>query len=131
MARALADTNPPDARAAADRALEIDPDYLDAHLFLAQRDLDDREGTEARVSLDRALAINDQSLEARSLVAAVAYVEDRLDDFEVEVERVLAINPAYGRCLPHGRQPHRTPLPVRGGGGPRSSWTGDRLRQHP
>ena len=96
MARALADTNPPNARAAAERALEIDPDYLDAHLFLAQRDLDDREETAARVSLDRALAINDRSLEARSLVAAVAYVEDRLDDFDVEVARVLAINPAYG-----------------------------------
>ena len=96
MARALADTDPPTARVAAEAALEINPDYLDAHLFLAQRDLDDRDQTEARVSLDRALAINDQSLEARSLVAAVAYVEDRLDDFEVEVDRVLAINPAYG-----------------------------------
>jgi len=96
MARALADTNPPAARAAAERALEIDPDYLDAHLFLAQRDLDDRDHAAARVSLDRALAINDQSLEARSLVAAVAYIEDRLDDFDVEVERVLAINPVYG-----------------------------------
>jgi len=96
MARALADTNPPNARAAAEAALEIDPDYLDAHLFLAQRDLDDRDQTEAQVSLDRALAINDQSLEARSLIAAVAYVEDRLDDFALEVERVLAINPAYG-----------------------------------
>jgi len=96
MARALADTDPSTARTFAEAALEIDPDYLDAHLFLAQRDLDDREATEARVSLDRALAINDQSLEARSLVAAVAYVEDRLDDFEVAVERVLAINPVYG-----------------------------------
>ena len=96
MARALADTDPPNARAAAERALEIDPDYLDAHLFLAQRDLDDRDQAEARVSLDRALAINDRSLEARSLVAAVAYVEDRLDDFDEEVQRVLAINPAYG-----------------------------------
>ena len=54
------------------------PDYLESHLFLAQRDLDDRDQTEAHVWLDRALAINDQSLEARSLVAAVAYVEDRL-----------------------------------------------------
>ena len=96
MARALADTNPPNARAAAERALEIDSEFLDAHLFLAQRDLDDRNQTEARVSLDRALAINDQSLEARSLVAAVAYVEDRLDDFEAEVAGVLAINPTYG-----------------------------------
>ena len=97
MARALLDTNPPDARAAAERAVEIDPDYLEAHLFLAQRDLDDRNQARARVSLDRALAINDQSLEARSLVAAVAYVEDRAGDFEAEVQRVLAINPVHGQ----------------------------------
>ena len=96
MARALADTNPPAARAAAERALEIDPDYLDAHLFLAQGDLDDSDAIGARASLDRALAINDQSLEARALVAAMAYVEDRLDDFDVEVERILEINPGYG-----------------------------------
>ena len=96
MAGALADTDPPTARSAAAAALEINPDYLAAHLFLAQRDLDDRDQTEAHISIARALAINDQSLEARSLVAAVAYVEDRLDDFEAEVERVLAINPRYG-----------------------------------
>ena len=96
MARALADTNPPQASAAASRAIEIDPDYLDAHLFLAQRSLDDRDHETGRASLERALAINDRSLEARSLLAAVAYVEDRLDDFEAEVQRVLDINPTYG-----------------------------------
>ena len=96
MAGALADTDPPTARAAAARAIEIDPEYLEAHLFLAQRDLDDRNHAAARVSLDRALEINDQSLEARSLVAGVAYVEGRLDDFEKAVEEVLAINPVYG-----------------------------------
>jgi len=96
MAGALADTDPPTARAEATRALEIDPDYVEAYLFLAQRDLDDRNHAAARGSLNRALEINDQSLEARSLVAAVAYVEGRLDDFETAVEQVLAINPVYG-----------------------------------
>ena len=98
MAVALADTDPPTARAAAEAALEIDPDYLDAHLFLAQRDLDDRDHETAGSSLDRALALNERSLEARSLVAAVAYVEDRLDDFDEEIERVLAMNPVYGEA---------------------------------
>ena len=98
MAVALTDTDPPTARAAAEAALEIDPDYLDAHLFLAQRDLDDRDHETAGSSLDRALALNERSLEARSLVAAVAYVEDRLDDFDEEIERVLAINPVYGEA---------------------------------
>ncbi|MBM62266.1 MAG: hypothetical protein CL484_04895 [Acidobacteria bacterium] len=99
MARALADTNPPAARSAAGRALDINPNYLEAHLFLAQRDLDDREHDVARQSLHRALEINGQSLEARSLLAAIAYVEDRIDDFESEVEEVLQINPAYGEVF--------------------------------
>ena len=96
MARALADTNPPGAVAAASRAVEIDPDYLDAHLFLAQRSLDDRDHDAGAESLARALAVNERSLEARSLAAAVAYVEDRRDDFEAEVRRVLDINPTHG-----------------------------------
>ena len=96
MARALADTNPPGAVAAASRAVEIDPDYLDAHLFLAQRRLDDRDHDAGAESLARALAVNERSLEARSLAAAVAYVEDRRDDFEAEVRRVLDINPTHG-----------------------------------
>ena len=96
MARALADTNPPAASASASRAIEIDPDYLDAHLFLAQRGFEDRDHEAGRASLERALAINDRSLEARSLAAAVAYVEDRLDDFEAEVQGVLEFNPTWG-----------------------------------
>ena len=96
MARALADTNPPEAVAAASRAVEIDPEYLDAHLFLAQRSFDDRDHEAGQASLDRALAINQHSLEARSMAAAVAWVEDRQEDFEAEVRRVLDVNPAWG-----------------------------------
>ena len=96
LARSLVDTDPPTARNLAAAALEIAPDYVDAHIFLAQRDLDDQEHEAAGVALERALEINPLSLEARSLIAAVAYVEDRLDDFDAEVARVLEINPAYG-----------------------------------
>ena len=96
LARALADTNPPAARSSVGRALEIDPDFLEAHLFLAQRDLDDRDHDAARESRGRAVEINEHSLEAGSLVAAVAYVEDRVADFEAEVARLLEINPVYG-----------------------------------
>ena len=96
LARSLVDTDPPTARNLAAAALEIAPDYVDAHIFLAQRDLDDQEHEAAGVALERALEINPLSLEARSQIAAVAYVEDRLDDFDAEVARVLEINPAYG-----------------------------------
>jgi len=96
LARSLVDTDPPTARDMAAVALEIAPDYVDARIFLAQRDLDDQEHEAAGAALERALEINPRSLEARSLIAAVAYVEDRLDDFDAEVARVLEINPAYG-----------------------------------
>ena len=96
LARSLVDTDPPTARDMAAAALEIAPDFVDARIFLAQRDLDDQEHEAAGAALDRVLEINPRSLEARSLIAAVAYVEDRLDDFEAEVARVLEINPAYG-----------------------------------
>ena len=96
LARALANGNPPAARAAADRALEIDPDLVGAYLFVAELELGDRNTELARESVDRALEISAGSLEARALVAAMAYLEDRTDDFEAEVNRVLQINPAYG-----------------------------------
>ena len=96
LARSLAADNPPEAVKAATRALEIDPTYTTAHLFLAERALDDGRREAAQDEIARALEINPSSLESRSLLAAIAYVEDRLDDFEAEVARVLAINPAYG-----------------------------------
>ena len=96
MARALVDENPPAARGAVDRALEIDPGNVGAHLFIATRELADRNEVAARASLDEALRINPDSLEARALAAAMAYLDDRIPEFEAEVARALEINPAYG-----------------------------------
>ena len=96
LARALVNENPPAAREAAQRALEIDPTYVGAHLFLAEEELGDRNVKAARASVERALEINPASLESRALVAAMAYLDDRTADFEAEVARALEINPAYG-----------------------------------
>ena len=96
LARTLANENPPVARASADRALEINPSDVGAHLFIAEQELGDRNVEAAKASVERALEINPASLEARALLAAMAYLEDRTEDFEAEVTRVLAINPAYG-----------------------------------
>ena len=96
LARALVNENPPAARASAERALEIAPTFVEAHLFLAEEELGDRNVDGARASVERALEINPASLESRALVAAMAYLDDRVDDFEAEVARALAINPAYG-----------------------------------
>ncbi len=96
LARALANDNPPMARASADRALEIDPLLVDAHLFIAEQELGDRNPAAARRSVERAFEINPNSLEARALVAAMAYLEDRVSDFEAEIAAALTINPGYG-----------------------------------
>ena len=48
LARVLADENPPAAAAAARKALEIDQDLADAHLLLAELDLDNSKHDDAR-----------------------------------------------------------------------------------
>lgn len=96
VGRALADENPPAAAAAATRALEIDAQLADAHLLLAELDLNNSRYDEARKRIDTVLAANASHLEARSWLAAMAYVKDDRAAYEAEVKRVLAINPAYG-----------------------------------
>jgi tetratricopeptide (TPR) repeat protein len=96
LARVLADENPPAATAAAKRALEIDAQLADAHLLLAELDMNNSRYDEARKRIDTVLGVNASHLEARSWIAAIAYVRDDRPAFEAEVKRILAINPAYG-----------------------------------
>jgi tetratricopeptide (TPR) repeat protein len=95
-ARALENDDPPQAAAAAKKALEINPSYGDAYVFLAGQALDRDRKDEARQMLEKALAINPSSLEAHALLAAIAYVEDKNADFEAGVAKVLAVAPKYG-----------------------------------
>lgn len=96
LARALADENPPAAAAAARRALEIDHELVEAHLFLAESALDDDRPGEAREAIGRALAVNPQSPDAYALLAAMAHLEGRKADFLAAVAKALAVNPTYG-----------------------------------
>jgi len=96
LGRVLADENPPAAAAAAQRALEIDPTLADAHLLLAELDLNNSRYDEARKRIDTVLGRNSSHLEARAWLAATAYVRDDRAAFEAEVKRILAINPGYG-----------------------------------
>ena len=95
-ARSLVDDDPPQAVAAAQKALELNPSYVDAHVFVASQAMDQDQKDEARQSLQKALAINPSSLEAHAGLAAIAYVEDKTADFEAEVAKVLAISPNFG-----------------------------------
>ena len=95
-ARTLADDNPPQAIAVAKRALEINPSYVDAQVFLASQAVDADHRDEARQLLEKALVVNPSSLEAHAWLAALDYVEDKEKDFEAEVAKVLAVAPTYG-----------------------------------
>jgi cellulose synthase operon protein C len=96
LARATLEENPPVAKQAIEKALATNPNYLPAHLLIAELALDDRQRDEARASIQKALQINPNSLEARALDGAIAFLEGRTADFQRIVAEVLKINPTYG-----------------------------------
>ena len=96
LARATREQDPAAARAAAEGALEINPNHVPALLLIAELALDDRQRDDARASIQQALAVNPNSLEARSLDVAVAFLEARTDDVEAGAAAALALNPVYG-----------------------------------
>ena len=94
----------PAAAEAADKALAIDPTLADAHLTLAQMDLDSARGTTRRANgSTRCSPINERDLDARSLLAAIAYVRTGREAFDSEAKRVLAVNPELRRGVPRRR----------------------------
>jgi tetratricopeptide (TPR) repeat protein len=98
-AKSLSDEDPPQAVGAAKKALEINPSYVEAYVFIANEAMDQDRKDEARQMIDKALAVNSSSLEAHAALAAMAYVEDRTPDFDAEVDKVLAIAPKYGEVF--------------------------------
>ncbi|HEX5834882.1 MAG TPA: tetratricopeptide repeat protein [Pyrinomonadaceae bacterium] len=83
-----------EVNAALNRALSINPNYVEALSLKAALALDSGQFDIATTELDKALKINAHSLEAHSLRAAMNYLQDR--EFEPEVAATLAIAPRYG-----------------------------------
>jgi tetratricopeptide (TPR) repeat protein len=98
MARAISDDDPPQAVGYAQKALEINPSSVDAHLFIATESADAGHRDEARKSIQAALDVNPSSVEAHALLAAMAYIEDKPQEFEAEIGKVMAIAPTYGEA---------------------------------
>ena len=96
MARAVADSNPPQAIGLAERALKLNPIDPGAHLFMAQHAIYQDKKKDARQSIERVLETNPRHLEALSMKAALAYVEGQTPDYDSTVAAVLKINPTYG-----------------------------------
>ena len=79
---------------ALNRALQINPNFVDALNLKASLALEASQYDQASAAIEKALKVNPQSLDARSLRAAVAYLQDR--DIAPEVTATLTINPRYG-----------------------------------
>jgi len=90
-ARSLSDDDPPQAIAAASKAIELNPSFVDAYLFVAGQLLDQDHKAEAQKEVQKALAVNPASPDAHALLAAVAFVEDRTADFDSEVAKALTV----------------------------------------
>jgi tetratricopeptide (TPR) repeat protein len=107
-ARALEDEDPPQAAGAIKRLQQINPNSVDANIFLAGQAADVTRHKEARELLAKALAVNPNNIEAHGALAALAFVEDNNDGFESEVAKVHAVAPqdagvyrATGELLAH------------------------------
>ncbi|MFN2444633.1 MAG: tetratricopeptide repeat protein [Vicinamibacterales bacterium] len=96
MARAVADDNPPAAAKFVQRALEINPSDVGAHLVVAELAIDEDRRDAARQAIERAQRINPRSLEAWALAAAVAFVEGNDAGYKDAIAAALELNPVYG-----------------------------------
>jgi tetratricopeptide (TPR) repeat protein len=83
-----------DMYAALNKALSLNPNYVEAIALKAALALEASQFDTAASEIDKALKINPNSVEAHSLRAAMYYLQDR--EFEPEVAATLAISPRYG-----------------------------------
>src|SRR5688572_4764224 len=81
--------------AALNRALTLNPNYVEALALKAALALEAGQYDTASVELDKALKINARSPEIHSLRAALLYLQDK--DFQPEVTATLDVAPRYGQ----------------------------------
>lgn len=85
------------ATAYSERALEIDPNLVMAHVTLAGMDLRDMDFAAANAHLDRALQVDANDLEALSVRAAVRFLADDARGFEQAKREVFRRNRTFSR----------------------------------
>ena len=79
---------------ALNRALQINPNFVEALALKAALSLEASQFDQALSDIDKATKINPQSLEAHALRASMAYLQD--GDTATVISATLAINPRYG-----------------------------------
>ena len=95
LARVMDFDNAPETMELLQKALEVNPNLVEARVFLARQYLDLEEFGQARAEADRALGVNPISLETLSIVAATRFLERDREGFEKTRDRILTQNPVY------------------------------------
>jgi tetratricopeptide (TPR) repeat protein len=84
------------AVAEAKKALELDPELVEAHELLANLNLEDSDTKAAAEEADEALKISPEALDAMAIHAAIEVLADRSPD--AWLAKVKAVNPTYGEA---------------------------------
>ena len=79
---------------ALNRALQINPNFVEALALKAALALEASQFDQAKADIDKAAKVNPQSLDAHSLRASMVYLQD--GDLAPLIAAALAINPRYG-----------------------------------
>jgi tetratricopeptide (TPR) repeat protein len=77
----------------AEKALSINPNCVEAMLYLAALDVYDSEFGRAIIWLDRALKVNPGSIRALGFLGALHFIREKTADFEAVKKRALTVNP--------------------------------------
>ena len=99
LARALEETDPPAAAASLAKALEIAPDYVDAHLLIFDRALEADRTAEAAAALEKAAAAGGTRYDVQARRAVMALIEDRRPEFDAEARALIARRPGSGEVF--------------------------------
>ena len=96
LARRLANDGEPGAMDALRRALEADPDFVEAHVFMARIRLDAEDLKAATDAANRALAVDSAYAPALAMLAAARLLGNDSSGFADAERRALARNPHDG-----------------------------------
>ena len=105
LAKTTALTDPETSSKEIEELFQTNPNYIEAHLFIADGYISSTQYEKAAEEIAKATAVNPNSLEALSLLASMAFVRNNKADFDKHVAQVLEINPSLQHVVrDHGGQ---------------------------
>ncbi|RPI22473.1 MAG: hypothetical protein EHM61_22215, partial [Acidobacteria bacterium] len=96
MAMSLSEGDAERVQSLVEKALSVNPNLVDAHVFLGRAAVEAEQFDQAADRLKKALEVNPNSLEAHSLKAVLHFARREASELEQEIQALLKINPRYG-----------------------------------